>query len=496
VDVQRELGQGPAADQVVRIPEAERPGRPASVRAAYRRLGWLLAVSDVLAVALALLIAYWVRFDIRVPSRDFLSLLLGTPFVVVAVFGSLHLYEAYRYTPAEEFRRLIWAVTIGVGGLMVLSFWSKADLSRSWVGLSWGFALMLALIERRLWHAWMGRQKIRGRLSFPTVIVGTNAEARRLASALARGMFGYRPLAMVTTDELPPGRSVRVGDDLDLPIAGDVGNIREAIRATNAECVFVASTAVSPEQLEPVAKAVRLEDVEVRITASLPEVLASRLTVQPLAGLTALSLRPAKLSGTQIVAKFTFDILASMALLILLSPLILGIAVAIKLDSRGPVLFRQRRIGLRGRSFTMLKFRTMRDGAEGEIERLRAETGVEDVMFKLPADPRVTKVGRWLRRSSLDELPQLLNVVKGDMSLVGPRPALPEEVMRYADWQVDRLQVPPGMTGLWQISGRADLPFDDSVRLDVFYIENWSLAYDLYILSKTILVLLSHRGAY
>jgi lipopolysaccharide/colanic/teichoic acid biosynthesis glycosyltransferase len=138
----------------------------------------------------------------------------------------------------------------------------------------------------------------------------------------------------------------------------------------------------------------------------------------------------------------------------------------------------------------------MRDGAEGEIERLRAETGVEDVMFKLPADPRVTKVGRWLRRSSLDELPQLLNVVKGDMSLVGPRPALPEEVMRYADWQADRLQVPPGMTGLWQISGRADLPFDDSVRLDLFYIENWSLAYDLYILSKTILVLLSHRGAY
>jgi exopolysaccharide biosynthesis polyprenyl glycosylphosphotransferase len=496
VDVQRELGEAAATDRVVRIPEADREGWPASVRAAYRWLGRWLALTDTLAVALALLLAYWARFDVRMPSRDFLSLLLGAPFVVVGIFASFHLYEAYRYTPAEEFRRLIWAVTIGVGGLMVLSFWSKADLSRSWVGLSWAFALVFVLVERRLWHAWMGRLRIRGRLSFPTVIVGTNAEASRLASALARGMFGFHPVAMVTTDEELPGRNIRVNEDLELPIVGDLRNIREAIRATNAECVFVASTAVSPEQLEPVAKAVRLEDVEVRITASLPEVLASRLTVQPVAGVTALSLRPAKLSGTQVVAKFTFDILASAALLIMFSPLILGIALAIKLDSRGPVLFRQRRIGLRGRSFTMLKFRTMRDGADREVEQLRTEMGVEDVMFKLPADPRITKVGRWLRRSSLDELPQLLNVVKGDMSLVGPRPALPEEVTRYADWHADRLEVPPGLTGLWQISGRADLPFDDSVRLDLFYIENWSLAYDLYILAKTVLVLLSHRGAY
>ena len=381
-----------------------------------------------------------------------------------------------------------WVTTpippLGVPSVLSLAFW----------GGLWG--IVFVLIERRLWHAWMGRQRIRGRLSFPTVIVGTNAEARRLASALARGLFGFHPVAMVTTDDELPGRSLRVDDDLELPIAGDLWNIREAIRTTRAECLFVASTAVAPDQLEPVAKAVRLEDVEVRITASLPEVLASRLTVQPLAGVTALSLRPAKLSGSQVVAKFTFDILASAALLIVFSPLILGIALAIKLDSRGPVLFRQRRIGLRGRSFTMLKFRTMRDGADREVEQLRTEMGVEDVMFKLRADPRTTTIGRWLRRSSLDELPQLLNVVKGDMSLVGPRPALPEEVTRYADWHADRLEVPPGLTGLWQISGRADLPFDDSVRLDLFYIENWSLAYDLYILAKTVLVLLSRRGAY
>jgi lipopolysaccharide/colanic/teichoic acid biosynthesis glycosyltransferase len=182
--------------------------------------------------------------------------------------------------------------------------------------------------------------------------------------------------------------------------------------------------------------------------------------------------------------------------LVVLSPLLVGIALAIKLTSRGPVLFRQRRVGLRGRPFTMLKFRTMRPGADRDVDRLRAEHGVKDLMFKLPDDPRVTRVGRWLRRSSLDELPQLLNVIKGDMSMVGPRPALPEEAARYQDWQFDRLEVPPGITGLWQVSGRADLSFDESVRLDLFYIENWSLAYDFYIVVKTVPVMLSGRGAY
>ena len=258
----------------------------------------------------------------------------------------------------------------------------------------------------------------------------------------------------------------------------------------------MASSAVTADELKPVAKAVRLEGIEVRITATLPEVLASRLTVQPLGGVTALSLRPARLSGTQVVAKFAFDLLVASTLCLLLSPLLLVIAVAIKVTSPGPVLYRQRRVGLRGRPFTMLKFRTMRRDADRQVAELRQARGVTDVMFKLKDDPRVTVVGRVLRRYSLDELPQLFNVVRGDMSLVGPRPPLPEEVTRYEDWHFDRLEAPPGVTGLWQVSGRSDLPFDDCVRLDIFYIENWSLAYDLYILAKTIPVLLLKRGAY
>jgi exopolysaccharide biosynthesis polyprenyl glycosylphosphotransferase len=260
--------------------------------------------------------------------------------------------------------------------------------------------------------------------------------------------------------------------------------------------VFVASSAVSQDELKPVAKAVRLEGVEVRVTATLPEVLASRLTVQPLGGITALSLRPARLTGSQVVAKFAFDIIVSSVLLLLLSPLLAAVAIGVKLTSPGPVLYRQRRVGLRGRPFTMLKFRTMRRNADREVEQLRDAHGVTDVMFKMKNDPRVTRIGRWLRKFSIDELPQLFNVLRGDMSLVGPRPPLPEEVTRYEDWHFDRLEVPPGITGLWQVSGRSDVAFDDAVRLDIFYIENWSLTYDLYILIKTIPVLILNRGAY
>ena len=459
-----------------------------SARAGYARLYRWVAASDALAIELALVCAYWIRFGVGVPTRDFGWLLLGAPFVVWAVFASAHLYEAYRFAPAEEFRRIILSVSAAIAAVMLLSFWLKADLSRAWVGASWALALLFALTARRLWHARFGHLREAGVLAFRTVIVGTNDEAKRLVAIMSRPAFGFRPVGAVSTGAAP--------GDLGLPLLGSIDELREVLMGSGAECVFVASSAVGPQDMQAIAKAVRLAGVEVRITATLPEVLASRLTVQPMGGLTALSLQPVRLSGAQVVAKFTFDILVSGVVLVLLSPLLIGIAIGVKLTSPGPVLYRQRRVGLRGKPFTMLKFRTMRRGTERDVEELRAAHSVDDLMFKLKDDPRTTRVGRWLRRFSLDELPQLFNVIKGDMSLVGPRPPLPEEVAKYEDWHFDRLEVPPGITGLWQISGRADLTFDECVQLDVFYIENWSLTYELFILGKTIPVLLSQRGAY
>jgi exopolysaccharide biosynthesis polyprenyl glycosylphosphotransferase len=485
-DVRGRVENEPGFDTGAPRPQA--PSRPHQTRLAYRSIYRRIALTDCLSIILALAIAYRIPVGQR-SATDLVPLLLGTPLVVVSVFAAFHLYEAFRFTPAEEFRRIILAVALGITGVMVISFWSLAEFSRAWVGLSLGLGVVLTLASRRIWHAWIGRQRGKGQLSFRTLIVGTNEEASHLADALQRRAFGFLPIGMIST-HAPDDRG------LYLPVVGGIGDLREVIRSTDAECVFVASSAVTMEELKPVAKAVRLEGVEVRITATLPQVLSSRLSVQPVGGITALSLRPARLTGAQVVLKFIFDIVVSVLSLVILSPLLLGVAIAIKATSPGPVLFRQRRVGLRGRPFTMLKFRTMQDGADAQVDELRAERGVADVMFKLRDDPRVTSVGRWLRTFSIDELPQLFNVLMGDMSLVGPRPPLPDEVTKYEDWHFDRLEAPPGITGLWQISGRSELSFDDCVRLDLFYIENWSLAYDAYILMKTIPVLLRHRGAY
>jgi exopolysaccharide biosynthesis polyprenyl glycosylphosphotransferase len=329
----------------------------------------------------------------------------------------------------------------------------------------------------------------RGGLSFATILVGSNAEARKLAALMERPSFGFRAIGAVYT-----GAEERV--ETGVPVLGPIDDLRDLIKEVGAECLFVASSAVSAEEMGHVAKAVRLQGVEVRVTATLPQVLSSRLSVQPLGGVTALSLRSVRLTGAQAMAKRIFDLGISGVGVVVFSPCLLVIALAVKTTSAGPVLYKQRRVGRRGRPFTMLKFRTMRTGADAEVERLRRQHGVSNLMFKLRDDPRVTPVGRALRRFSLDELPQLINVVRGDMSLVGPRPPLPEEVTAYEDWQFDRLEVPPGLTGLWQVSGRSELSFEDCVRLDLFYIENWSLAYDLYILARTLPVLVSHRGAF
>ncbi len=462
-----------------------------STRAAYRRLYRAVALTDALSIGAALLAAYWLRFGFRSPQPYFLWVLLGTPVVMVVAYQAFHLYDAYRYTPAEEFRRIILAVSMGLFAVLALAFASKTDYSRQWLAASWALAILAALASRRLWHKRIGRGRRDGSLAFPTLVVGTNEEAEHLVELMQLPSFGFRPIGMVATGADGPDAK-----GPNFPVLGSVSQLRDVIREVGAECVFVASSALSGQEMGHVAKAVRLEGVEVRITATLPEVLSSRVAVQSLGGVTALSLRPVRLSGTQAVVKRLFDVVVASAIAVVLSPVLALVALAVRLTSPGPALYRATRVGQRGRPFTMLKFRTMRVGADSMVEGLRAQHGVNDLMFKLPRDPRVTPVGRFLRRWSLDELPQLFNVIRGQMSLVGPRPPLPQEVNRYEDWQFDRLEVPPGISGLWQVSGRSDLSFDDCVRLDLFYVENWSLAYDLYILVKTVPVLLSRRGAY
>jgi exopolysaccharide biosynthesis polyprenyl glycosylphosphotransferase len=477
--------------------EAARNVLRSNVLQRYRRMSIAIAASDALSTAAAMLIAYVLRFGFtRVPA-DFTLLMISAPLALVAIFSGFRLYSVQLISPAEEFRRIIAAVGTTVASIALFGFWSHIPYSRAWLGITWFMTLVLCLSSRRWWHRSMARMRVRGVLAYRTLVVGANDEAAASLVAFRSPTLGFRPVGLVPIDPTVPASMldpslIRISTEA---LTG-IGTFRRVLRDLAVDCVFVASSAVTPGMMAQIAKAARLEDVEVRLSVNLPHILPTRLMAQPLDELTIVSLRSAHLSGAQSAAKRALDVTGAMLGLLLTMPLLAGIAVAIRVTSGRPVLFRQVRVGRHGETFTLTKFRTMVRGAEDLLPDLRDRNEADGPMFKMHEDPRVTRIGGWLRRWSLDELPQLVNVLRGEMSLVGPRPSLAEEVRCYEDWQCGRLEVAPGITGLWQVGGRADLLFDEAIRRDIFYIENWSLSYDLYILAKTVPTLLSRRGAY
>jgi exopolysaccharide biosynthesis polyprenyl glycosylphosphotransferase len=452
-----------------------------------------IALSDAASIDTAILLTHGLRPESRPFSLEFLVVLAIAPILWVGVFALLQLYSFTRLSPAEEFRRLVEgsgiAVAIKVVLGLVANFTVLSVLSRGWLALTWSVALLLTLTTRQLWHRHMGRLRAEGHLSYRTLIVGTNDEALQIAEMLRHPALGFDPLGFLQTNGHAPHAT-------GLPILGASHELAEVIVQHRIECVFVASSAVRLDVMKQLTRDIRRYDVEVRVSANMTEILSSRLTVQPVGDLLALSLRPARLSGPQAVAKRSFDLTVASLVVILTSPFWLVAGLMVKMTSRGPVLFRQLRVGKDGRLFRMYKFRTMIRDAEARLPDLLARNEASGPLFKIRDDPRITRVGRVLRRYSIDELPQVLNVLKGDMSLVGPRPPLPNEVATYEEWHRGRLDVRPGITGLWQVRGRSELSFDDYVRLDLFYIENWSILYDLFIMGKTIPAVLLRKGAF
>ncbi len=462
--------------------------RSSRVHHRYRWIRRWMAVTDVLSVMLAFTLSMIVRGTAMRGDIDVLMLWLTGPPLVVGVFSAFRLYSVHRLAAAEEFRRLVLAVTLIITTAVTFSFWTMATFSRLWIAGSWLCSLILVLASRYRWRTYIRDQRERGGLALRTLIVGANAEAGRVATEMRQSSLGFMPVGYVCADGW--GRPTT-----DVPMLGHIDDLPALIREADADCLFVAASSIHPEQMVQVSKTARREGVELRITANVQEILSTRVAAQPLGSLMAFSLRPVSLTGVQAVAKRTFDIGATALAMIVLFPFFAVLAAAVKLSSKGPVFFRQERVGHHGRPFTLLKFRTMVVDAEDMLEGLMERNEATGPLFKIERDPRVTKLGRSLRKWSLDELPQLWNVLVGQMSLVGPRPPLPREVSQYEDWMMSRLEVRPGLTGLWQVSGRSDLPFEDYVRLDLFYIENWSLAYDLFIMAKTVPTIVTGRGA-
>jgi exopolysaccharide biosynthesis polyprenyl glycosylphosphotransferase len=313
------------------------------------------------------------------------------------------------------------------------------------------------------------------------LIVGANAVGRDLARDLAKNsqVVGY----------------VDNGSDLDeaITLVGPIASLDRLIQQYGVDEIVVALPPSRREQLGRLIARGFGRPVQVKFAPDLGDLLPERFEMHRHGGRSFIGFAP--------VAPVTWlkrasDLILGAIAIIGLAPVMLAIAIAIKLDSPGPVFFAQERVGKDGTRFRMLKFRSMRPDADKLMAEMRARNEVTGALFKMKNDPRVTRVGRFLRRSSLDELPQVFNVLRGEMSLVGPRPSLPTEVATYEDWQLGRLRAIPGMTGLWQVSGRSDVPFHDMVRLDLHYIRNWSLWWDLEIIVRTIPAVIGNRGAY
>ena len=274
----------------------------------------------------------------------------------------------------------------------------------------------------------------------------------------------------------------------------------DILAAADRHAVEVVAIATDPELagqlLRRLSWALEQRGIELIVSPGIIEVAGPRISVRPVAGLSLLHLERPSVSGGPHLMKAVFDRIVALGFIVLLAPLLIGLALAVRVSSPGPVLFRQQRVGRAGVEFTMLKFRSMYSDAEQRLGDLYALSDGNGVIFKMRDDPRMTPLGRWIRRFSLDELPQLFNVLRGDMSLVGPRPPLSEEVALYAADDSRRMLVKPGITGLWQVSGRSDLSWDESVRLDLRYVDNWSMTLDLLILWKTVRAVIYGAGAY
>jgi exopolysaccharide biosynthesis polyprenyl glycosylphosphotransferase len=266
--------------------------------------------------------------------------------------------------------------------------------------------------------------------------------------------------------------------------------------AHEIDTVVIASSAFAHDVLARLVAQLRQVDVDVHVSAGLFEVLTRRVLVREISGVPLISVKGVSMSAANAAAKRVFDVVIASLVILIGLPVWLALAAIIKATSPGPVFYKQKRIGKNGTPFMMLKFRSMVADADKQLEGLRKSNQASGPLFKMRDDPRVTRIGRWMRRLSIDEFPQLLNVVRGEMSLVGPRPPLPRETQYYTENDWRRLEVLPGMTGLWQVSGRSNLTFAEMVRLDVFYIENWSLSLDLVLMLRTLPAVLAARGAY
>ena len=393
----------------------------------------------------------------------------------------------------EEYKLVLKASWLSAGLVGIGCFLTGYPLSRGFFLLAFTIGVPLLLLWRLVLRRSIQQTRRHGHLREGVIVAGNPRHIDDLAAVLRReSWLGYTVLGALTT----PGAGL-VETPAGIPVLGTTNDTVAAIEGVDADVIiFVDGAFSSAHNLRRAMWEIEGHSVRAIVVPSLTDVSSERLKVRPVAGLPLVHVDAPRTVQASHWLKRAFDIVGSLGIMLLISPVLLATAVAVKFHDGGPVLFRQTRIGRDGRQFSCLKFRSMVIEAERLLSDLEVNHERSSVLFKMVDDPRVTRPGKLIRRLSIDELPQLWNVLRGQMSLVGPRPPLPHEVASYGSDMRRRLRVRPGMTGLWQVSGRSDLSWDETVRLDLYYVDNWSMVQDLNILVRTVSAVLGSRGAY
>jgi exopolysaccharide biosynthesis polyprenyl glycosylphosphotransferase len=478
------------------------PSIPLAVQSRLVR-AWLM-LSDGVVLLAAFRIAYWVRFDLRitiapevVPEPTFyLTLAAGLPLLWMAVFFAFNLYDAQKKIGGlEETARTFNACTTAAMLVIVATF-LRPDfvVSRMWLVSAWLLSFVAVASNRFLVRRMVASLRQRGFLLRPAVMVGMNEESVSLAASLN----DWRSSGVRLVGVLASSSRAHRHEIPGVPLLGTSRDAAAVVTRHGIEDVVVAITAVEREELLLICEDLNLlPRVSLRLSSGLYELLTTRVTVQHFGTLPLLRLDKIRLTPGETFLKTMVEYPLAALLVILLSPVLLAIAGLIKLDSPGPVFHRRRVLGVRQKSFDAFKFRTMRTDGDDLLAAHPELLAELKAKHKIQSDPRVTRTGRWLRAASLDELPQLFNVLRGEMSLVGPRMITPDELEKYGRHQINLHTVNPGITGLWQVSGRSDLSYEERVRIDMYYVRNYSIWMDLQILFvQTIPAVLKRRGAY
>lgn len=462
-------------------------------------------VTDALIVTGSVMLAQLIRFGGSPSASGYDGDVMTLFSVVFALLwlSSLEIFQT-RSTRViggglDEYRRVAQASFQTFGIIAIITLLAKIELARGYLAVALPVGTLGLLVSRNMWRRYVGRKRAQGAYQTRVLAIGDRSGVEHLARELLRNpKDGYAMVGVcIPGYGLPHGETLEVSGQ-EIPILGDDTHAAAGISACAADTVAVARTEQFGEQrIRELMWQLETMDIDLVVSPGVMDVANARLALRPYAGFPLLHVEKPQYEETNRFQKRAFDFCFALAAIVVTFPVMIVCAIAIRLTSKGPVFYRAERIGIDGKPFTMLKFRTMVDGADQQVADLLARNdSAGGVLFKMREDPRITRVGKVLRKLSIDELPQFINVLKQDMSVVGPRPPLRREVDNYDFEARRRLLVKPGVTGLWQVSGRSDLSWEDSVRLDLSYVDNWSMAGDLMIVAKTVKVVLVGDGAY